>query len=158
MKSDRAMSRLLQGDVGSGKTVVAAAAMLAVVRDGRQAALMAPTEILAEQHFFTVCGLLSGAGYQPAGGYIQRLDVAGIDRKVTVALLLGAHRKAHPRRSVQSHVRRNDRHSDWNSRPDPGRCGYTRIWPLRSWTSSTGSVSANAPRCARRAKDRIFWQ
>ena len=93
MRSDRAMSRLLQGDVGSGKTVVAAAAMLAVVQDGKQAALMAPTEILAEQHFFTVCGLLSGAGYQPAGGYIQRLDVAGIDRKVTVALLLGAHRK-----------------------------------------------------------------
>ncbi len=93
MRSDRAMSRLLQGDVGSGKTVVAAAAMLAVVQDGRQAALMAPTEILAEQHFFTVCGLLSGAGYQPASGYIQRLDVAGIDRKVTVALLLGAHRK-----------------------------------------------------------------
>ena len=93
MRSDRAMSRLLQGDVGSGKTVVAAAAMLAVVQNGRQAALMAPTEILAEQHFFTVCGLLSGAGYQPAGGYIQRLDVAGIDRKVTVALLLGAHRK-----------------------------------------------------------------
>ena len=93
MRSDRAMSRLLQGDVGSGKTVVAAAAMLAVVQNGKQAALMAPTEILAEQHFFTVCGLLSGAGYQPAGGYIQRLDVAGIDRKVTVALLLGAHRK-----------------------------------------------------------------
>ena len=93
LRSDRAMSRLLQGDVGSGKTVVAAVAMLAVVRDGRQAALMAPTEILAEQHFFTVCGLLSGSGYQPAGGYIQRLDVAGIDRKVTVALLLGAHRK-----------------------------------------------------------------
>ena len=93
LRSDRAMSRLLQGDVGSGKTVVAAAAMLAAVQDGKQAALMAPTEILAEQHFFTVCGLLSGAGYQPAGGYIQRLDVAGIDRKVTVALLLGAHRK-----------------------------------------------------------------
>ena len=93
LRSDRAMSRLLQGDVGSGKTVVAAAAMLAVVRDGRQAALMAPTEILAEQHFFTVCGLLSGDGYEPGGGYIQRLDVVGIDRKVTVALLLGAHRK-----------------------------------------------------------------
>ena len=87
------MSRLLQGDVGSGKTVVAAAAMLAAVRDGKQAALMAPTEILAEQHFLTICGLLSGAGYDPAGGYIQRLDVAGVERKVVVALLLGAHRK-----------------------------------------------------------------
>ena len=93
LRSDRAMSRLLQGDVGSGKTVVAAAAMLAAVRDGKQAALMAPTEILAEQHFLTICGLLSGAGYDPAGGYIQRLDVAGVERKVVVALLLGAHRK-----------------------------------------------------------------
>ncbi len=93
MSSDRAMSRLLQGDVGSGKTVVAAAAMLAAVQDGKQAALMAPTEILAEQHFLTICGLLSGSRHDPLGGYIQRLDVKGIDRKLTVALLLGAHRK-----------------------------------------------------------------
>ena len=93
MSSDRAMSRLLQGDVGSGKTVVAAAAMLAAVKDGKQAALMAPTEILAEQHFLTVGGLLSGARHDPSGGYIQRLDVNGLDRKLTVALLLGAHRK-----------------------------------------------------------------
>jgi len=48
------MSRLLQGDVGSGKTVVAAAAMLAAVANNAQAALMAPTEILAEQHFKTL--------------------------------------------------------------------------------------------------------
>ena len=93
LRSHRAMSRLLQGDVGSGKTVVAAAAMLGVVHDGKQTVLMAPTEILAEQHFLTICGLLSGAGYDPTGGYIQRLDVEGIERKVVVALLLGAHRK-----------------------------------------------------------------
>jgi ATP-dependent DNA helicase RecG len=51
------MSRLVQGDVGSGKTVVAAAAMLAVTREGHQAALMAPTAILAEQHWRTLTRL-----------------------------------------------------------------------------------------------------
>ena len=48
------MQRLLQGDVGSGKTVVALYALLRAVEDGRQGALMAPTETLAEQHFLTV--------------------------------------------------------------------------------------------------------
>jgi len=50
MAAPRQMARLLQGDVGSGKTAVAAAAMYVAVRGGRQAALMAPTEILARQH------------------------------------------------------------------------------------------------------------
>jgi ATP-dependent DNA helicase RecG len=54
------MSRLLQGDVGSGKTVVAVAAMLAAVRAGYQAALMAPTSILAQQHADTVAHMLEG--------------------------------------------------------------------------------------------------
>lgn len=52
------MTRLLQGDVGAGKTVVALAALLVAVMDGTQAVLMAPTEILAEQHFKTVSNLL----------------------------------------------------------------------------------------------------
>jgi ATP-dependent DNA helicase RecG len=62
LESDRPMSRLLQGDVGSGKTVVAAAAMLAVAVAGYQAALMAPTEILAEQHYKTLTGMLGSQG------------------------------------------------------------------------------------------------
>ncbi len=54
MQSDRQMSRLLQGDVGSGKTIVTLFAMLLAKENGYQAALMAPTEILAEQHFRTI--------------------------------------------------------------------------------------------------------
>ncbi len=54
------MHRLLQGDVGSGKTVVALAAMLAAVQGGHQGALMVPTEVLAEQHFMAVDSLLKG--------------------------------------------------------------------------------------------------
>ncbi|MBC7250919.1 MAG: ATP-dependent DNA helicase RecG [Anaerolineae bacterium] len=60
MQQPYPMSRLLQGDVGSGKTVVATAAMLAAVGSDTQAALMAPTEILAEQHFKTISSLLEG--------------------------------------------------------------------------------------------------
>jgi ATP-dependent DNA helicase RecG len=58
MKSARPMNRLLQGDVGSGKTVVALIAMLIAVDNGYQAAFMAPTEILAEQHHATLTSFL----------------------------------------------------------------------------------------------------
>lgn len=58
MCSDRQMSRLLQGDVGSGKTIVTLFAMLLAVENGFQAALMAPTEILADQHYGNITRLL----------------------------------------------------------------------------------------------------
>jgi len=66
MAAERRMVRLLQGDVGSGKTVVALFAMLAAVESGAQAALMAPTEILARQHHATLTGLLAPLGIEAA--------------------------------------------------------------------------------------------
>jgi len=62
MASDTRMLRLLQGDVGSGKTVVALMAMLNAIEEGRQTALMAPTEILARQHFATIAPLAEAIG------------------------------------------------------------------------------------------------
>ena len=58
MRSEKPMRRLLQGDVGSGKTVVAVAALLSVVESGGQGAIMAPTEVLAEQHFISISSAL----------------------------------------------------------------------------------------------------
>mgnify|MGYP001178068406 CR=1 FL=1 len=58
MRSERPMRRLLQGDVGSGKTAVAVAALLTAVEAGGQGALMAPTEVLAEQHYLSISGAL----------------------------------------------------------------------------------------------------
>ena len=62
MAGERPMSRLVQGDVGSGKTVVAAASAWAAFRAGYQSAFMAPTEILAEQHYNTISALLAPLG------------------------------------------------------------------------------------------------
>jgi len=62
MRSPRPMNRLLQGDVGSGKTIVAIMSMLAAVESGYQAVLMAPTEILAGQHLSSVLNSIKGMG------------------------------------------------------------------------------------------------
>ncbi|MDD4939605.1 MAG: ATP-dependent DNA helicase RecG [Candidatus Omnitrophica bacterium] len=69
MAKPAAMQRLLQGDVGSGKTVVAVAACLTAVQGGYQAAFMVPTEVLARQHYEKIRSQLSGAGCQ--GGEIK---------------------------------------------------------------------------------------
>ena len=64
MRSSHPMNRLIQGDVGSGKTVVALLSMVIALENGYQAAFMAPTEILAEQHFLTFRRLLSRCPYR----------------------------------------------------------------------------------------------
>ena len=74
------MHRLLQGDVGSGKTVVALAALLTAVQGGYQGAFMAPTEVLAEQHYFGSVRMLEGLTVAADGGLFA-------DRPVRVALL-----------------------------------------------------------------------
>ena len=76
------MNRLLQGEVGSGKTVVAVRAMLQVVDAGGQAALLAPTEVLAQQHYRSITALL--------GPLAQAGQLGGGDQATRVALLTGS--------------------------------------------------------------------
>lgn len=70
------MHRLLQGDVGAGKTLVAVATMLAAVDGGHQAALMAPTEVLAEQHFSGIRRLLEGLTVEDSGNLLGSRPVS----------------------------------------------------------------------------------
>ena len=82
LAQDHPMHRLLQGEVGSGKTVVALRAMLAVVDSGGQAALLAPTEVLAQQHHRSITELL--------GPLAERGLLGGADHGTRVALLTGS--------------------------------------------------------------------
>ena len=95
MRRPHPMRRLLQGDVGSGKTIVAMQAALVAIENGAQAALMAPTEILATQHYLSARKLLSGA-ISPSTG-----------RPYTVALLTGSLDLA-TKRQTQGRVMRGD--------------------------------------------------
>lgn len=66
LASDRLMNRLIQGDVGSGKTILAFLSMIMASENGYQSALMAPTEVLARQHYEDLCRLLEENGMDPA--------------------------------------------------------------------------------------------
>lgn len=79
-RSGKMMNRLVQGDVGSGKTAVAAASIYMAVKNGHQAAMMAPTEILAQQHAETLAGFFEGEG-------------------ITVVMLTGSMKAAEKRRA-----------------------------------------------------------
>ena len=87
MASGTPMNRLVQGDVGSGKTMVAAACALLTGRAGWQSALMAPTELLAEQHFRTLSGVLEPLGIRV--GLLTGGQRAAEKRKVKAALAAG---------------------------------------------------------------------
>ncbi len=82
MESPFPMNRLLQGDVGSGKTIVALIAMLIAVDNGYQAVMMAPTEILADQHAKNISKLL------------KKLSAVHKDKEIKLSLLLGGHSKS----------------------------------------------------------------
>ena len=93
------MSRLLQGEVGSGKTLVGLTAILAAASDHHQSALMAPTEVLAEQHFATVGRLLSTFEQPLQQPNVFSAYLPSLRRPFTVGLLTGSTRAA-PRREV----------------------------------------------------------
>jgi ATP-dependent DNA helicase RecG len=95
LKSERPMYRLLQGDVGSGKTIVALIAAMIVIRNGHQVALLAPTEILAEQHYQRIHQLLDhsivvakATGSASAG---ERRTLANGLREGYIQLVIGTH-------------------------------------------------------------------
>ena len=96
------MARLLQGDVGSGKTVVALAAMLACANSGSQAALMAPTEVLAEQHFRTISSLLDTGRDMLSFGLT---DLPYMQRRHVRAVLLTGSAGARKRREALAAIR-----------------------------------------------------
>ena len=95
MRDPRPMARLMQGDVGSGKTFVAMAAMLMAVDSGSQAALMAPTQILAEQHFLTFRKWLEPLGVRIALRTASRDECTHEDDFVRPQMVIGTHALIH---------------------------------------------------------------
>ncbi|MBI4548348.1 MAG: ATP-dependent DNA helicase RecG [Ignavibacteriae bacterium] len=104
MRSSKPMNRLLQGDVGSGKTVVSLIAMLIAVDNGYQAAFMAPTEILAEQHYKTLANFMGNLPINVrllVGGQRSKLrgDILEDVRRGSAQIVVGTHAL------IQEHVK-----------------------------------------------------
>lgn len=91
MRSPRPMNRLLQGDVGSGKTFVAMASMLLAIDSGCQAALMAPTQILAEQHYLTFRKWLAPLGVRLSLRTGNREEQSHAQEEGDAQIIIGTH-------------------------------------------------------------------
>lgn len=91
MRSSQPMHRLLQGDVGTGKTFVAMAAILLAIDSGVQAALMAPTQILAEQHYLTFCRWLGPLGLRISLRTANRDEGNHQDTDQEAQIIIGTH-------------------------------------------------------------------
>ena len=96
MRTESPMRRLVQGDVGSGKTVVAVAALLTAVESGGQGALMAPTEVLAEQHYLSISGSLADLPVNVvlltgSQGAVERREALGKVRSGEANVVIGTH-------------------------------------------------------------------
>jgi len=95
MKSPHQMNRLLQGDVGSGKTIISIFAMLLAIENGFQAAIMAPTEILATQHYFSLKEFLENFGLRVelllGGVYAEKEGIKAAIESGEVDIVIGTH-------------------------------------------------------------------
>ena len=132
------MHRLLQGEVGSGKTVVALRAMLQVVDSGGQAALLAPTEVLAQQHHRSIVGDARRPGRGRLARRRRRRHPGGPAHRL-------AERSRAPRGAARGR-RRRGRHRDRHPRAARGARSSSPTSAWSSSTSSTGSASSSGPR------------
>ena len=90
LQKTKAMSRLLQGEVGSGKTIVATLALLMAAANNYQSSLMAPTEVLAEQHFHNICSYLAKTANQEEKTPYTKCYSGFLSKPLTIALLMGS--------------------------------------------------------------------
>ena len=155
------MNRLLQGEVGSGKTIVAVRAMLQVVDAGGQAALLAPTEVLAQQHYRSITALLGPLGQSGQLGLDQadpaeggQADPGGpahrLDRRARAAV--DAERRVHRRRRHPGRHARAARGPGPVRRPGPG--GHRRAAPLRRRAARRAAGEGGRRPAARAGDDR----
>ena len=149
------MMRLLQGDVGSGKTVVAALALVTAAANRFQGALMAPTEILAEQHFRTLTSVFSHNRRESDDGDFYH-GFSGIlpDRPLYIALLTGSMTAGQ-----KSQLRLLIARGKWTSLSAPTRSSRRALRSITSdlllWMNNIDSALSSAPSFATRASPRI---